>query len=81
MHELIRSADVLVENYVTGKLAQMGLGYEDCRKINPRLIYTSITGMFDLNMLFYAVAGSVVTELGARYRLWADWSICRTGRL
>ncbi|KIJ28293.1 hypothetical protein M422DRAFT_235663 [Sphaerobolus stellatus SS14] len=44
MRELIKTADVLVENYVTGKLAKMGLGYEDCRKINLKLIYTSITG-------------------------------------
>lgn len=34
-----------MENFVTGKLAKMGLGWEDCKKINPRLIYTSITGM------------------------------------
>lgn len=46
MHELIKTADVLVENYVTGKLAKMGLGYEDCKKINPKLIYASITGTF-----------------------------------
>jgi len=44
VHKLIQSADILVENFVTGKLATMGLGYEDCRKINPRLVYASITG-------------------------------------
>ncbi|GJJ14621.1 hypothetical protein Clacol_008887, partial [Clathrus columnatus] len=44
MQDLIKDADVLVENFVTGKLAKMGLGWEDCKKINPRLIYTSITG-------------------------------------
>ncbi|KAL4250559.1 CoA-transferase III family protein [Abortiporus biennis] len=44
VHKLIKDADVLVENYISGKLATMGLGWEDCKKINPRLIYASITG-------------------------------------
>lgn len=42
--ELIKKADVLVENFIPGKLAEMGLGWKDCRKLNPRLIYASISG-------------------------------------
>ncbi len=42
--ELIRSADVLIENYKVGGLAKYGLDYESIRHINPRLIYCSITG-------------------------------------
>ncbi|KAJ2447936.1 hypothetical protein GGI03_007316 [Coemansia sp. RSA 2337] len=42
--DLARSSDVLVENYVPGKLAQYGLSYEELREINPRLVYASITG-------------------------------------
>ena len=44
------SADltVSVENYLPGKLAEMQLGYEDCAKINPKLIYASITGCASL---------------------------------
>jgi succinate--hydroxymethylglutarate CoA-transferase len=45
MERLVKRSDVLVENFVSGKLASMALGWEDCRKINPRLIYASITGM------------------------------------
>lgn len=45
LRKLVKEADVLVENFISGKLAESGLGWEDCRKINPRLIYTSITGM------------------------------------
>jgi len=41
---LIRGADVLVENYRVGTLKQYGLDYESIRKINPRLVYASITG-------------------------------------
>jgi crotonobetainyl-CoA:carnitine CoA-transferase CaiB-like acyl-CoA transferase len=35
---------VLLENYKVGGLAKYGLAYEDLRKINPRIIYCSITG-------------------------------------
>ncbi len=46
--ELIRKiasqADVLVENYKLGGLKKYGLDYESLKKINPRLIYCSITG-------------------------------------
>lgn len=41
---LAAKCDVLVENYVPGKLDKMGLGYEDLRKVNPKLVYCSITG-------------------------------------
>ncbi|RDB17933.1 Succinate--hydroxymethylglutarate CoA-transferase [Hypsizygus marmoreus] len=44
LHRLVERSDILVENFVSGKLASMGLGWEDCHKINPRLIYASITG-------------------------------------
>jgi crotonobetainyl-CoA:carnitine CoA-transferase CaiB-like acyl-CoA transferase len=41
---LAEKSDVLLENYKVGDLARYGLGYEDLRKINPRLIYCSVTG-------------------------------------
>jgi succinate--hydroxymethylglutarate CoA-transferase len=44
VHELIKKADVVVENYLPGKLATMELGYKDVKKINPSIIYASITG-------------------------------------
>ena len=33
-----------MENMLPGKLAENGLGYEQMSALNPRLIYTSITG-------------------------------------
>lgn len=39
---LILSAQV--ENYVPGKLEELGLSYDVCREINPKLIYASISG-------------------------------------
>lgn len=38
-------SDVFVENYVPGKLAEIGLGYEDIQKIAPHIVYCSITGI------------------------------------
>ncbi len=42
--ELARRADVVLENFRPGTVARLGLGYEDVRAINPRVIYCSISG-------------------------------------
>lgn len=44
LYGLAQRSDILVENYVPGKLSEYGLGYEDISKVNPSLIYCSITG-------------------------------------
>jgi crotonobetainyl-CoA:carnitine CoA-transferase CaiB-like acyl-CoA transferase len=41
---LAAEADVVVENFRPGLLDALGLGYEELRLVNPRLIYCSITG-------------------------------------
>jgi crotonobetainyl-CoA:carnitine CoA-transferase CaiB-like acyl-CoA transferase len=41
---LARRSDVLIENFKVGGLAKYGLDYESLKKINPRLIYCSVTG-------------------------------------
>jgi crotonobetainyl-CoA:carnitine CoA-transferase CaiB-like acyl-CoA transferase len=42
--QLIAKADVVVENYHTGQMEKFGLGYEDLKKINPRIIYSCSRG-------------------------------------
>src|SRR5258706_3367 len=42
--KLAAISDVLIENYKFGDLARYGLSYDDLKKINPRLIYCSVTG-------------------------------------
>ncbi|MBI2297072.1 MAG: CoA transferase [Betaproteobacteria bacterium] len=44
VRELAAKSDVLLENYKFGDLARYGLGYEDLGKLNPALIYCSVTG-------------------------------------
>ncbi len=44
VRELAQRSDVLIENYKYGDLARYGLGYDDLKKLNPRLIYCSVTG-------------------------------------
>ncbi|HVC10039.1 MAG TPA: CaiB/BaiF CoA-transferase family protein, partial [Burkholderiales bacterium] len=44
VRELAATCDVLLENYKPGDLGRYGLGYDDLRKVNPRLVYCSVTG-------------------------------------
>jgi crotonobetainyl-CoA:carnitine CoA-transferase CaiB-like acyl-CoA transferase len=41
--ELARKADVVAENFSVGAMARLGLGYEDVKRVNPRIVYASIT--------------------------------------
>jgi formyl-CoA transferase len=42
--DLVKVADVVVENLRPGAADRLGLGYEDVKAINPRLIYAAISG-------------------------------------
>ncbi|KAK5016571.1 hypothetical protein LTR39_002014 [Cryomyces antarcticus] len=44
LHKLAKDCDVLVENYLPGALKKYGMDYESVSKVNPALIYASITG-------------------------------------
>lgn len=44
LRDLIAQSDILVENNRAGVMDRLGLGYQDARAINPRLIYASISG-------------------------------------
>jgi crotonobetainyl-CoA:carnitine CoA-transferase CaiB-like acyl-CoA transferase len=41
--DLIATADVVAENFSTGVMERLGLGYEACKALNPELIYCSIS--------------------------------------
>jgi crotonobetainyl-CoA:carnitine CoA-transferase CaiB-like acyl-CoA transferase len=42
--KLAASADVIIENYRTGTMDRLGLGWDELSKANPRLVYCTITG-------------------------------------
>jgi crotonobetainyl-CoA:carnitine CoA-transferase CaiB-like acyl-CoA transferase len=44
VRRLVADADILIENFKCGGLAKYGLDYASLSKVNPRLIYCSITG-------------------------------------
>jgi crotonobetainyl-CoA:carnitine CoA-transferase CaiB-like acyl-CoA transferase len=44
IRQLVGHVDVLLENFRPGVLDRMGLGYDEMAKLNPRLIYASVTG-------------------------------------
>lgn len=44
LRRLVKTADVLVENFRPGVMSRFGLDYENLRKINPALIYCAISG-------------------------------------
>ncbi|TGQ69749.1 CoA transferase [Mesorhizobium sp. M00.F.Ca.ET.186.01.1.1] len=44
VRRLVATADVMIENFKLGGLKKYGLDYDSLRKINPRLVYCSITG-------------------------------------
>lgn len=44
LHDMVKTVDIVIENYKVGSLAKYGLDYATLISLNPRLIYCSITG-------------------------------------
>ena len=51
LRRLVLEADVLVENFRPGTMEKMGCGWEDLRKINPRLVMARLSGFGQENSL------------------------------
>lgn len=77
IRKLAAKSDVLVEAYRPGALERMGLGADDLKKVNPKIIYTSVSGFGQtgpdrrragVNLIVEAFAGplSVTGEPGQR---------------
>lgn len=43
-HQLARTADVVIEGFRPGVVKRLGVGYEQLRELNPRLVYCSLSG-------------------------------------
>src|SRR5260370_10990642 len=59
--ELVRRADFIVESVPFGYMESLGLGYNTLAKLNPRLIYTSITPFGDTGPAKHYKAADIVT--------------------
>ena len=68
IYDLVKTSDVLVEQFRPGVMKELGFGYEELSRMNPKLIYVSVTGYgqdsskamaagHDLN--YIAVAGAL----------------------
>ena len=44
VHDLVRTADVVIDNYRLGVLARFGLSHDDLHAVNPRIVTCSLTG-------------------------------------
>jgi len=56
VHKLVADYDIVVEQFRPGVMAKLGLGYDHLKKINPAIIYCSITG--------YGQTGPMSTKAG-----------------
>jgi crotonobetainyl-CoA:carnitine CoA-transferase CaiB-like acyl-CoA transferase len=56
VEKLIANSHVVIENYRPGVLNRLGLGYEDCKRLRPDIIYASATG--------YGSSGPLVSKPG-----------------
>jgi len=64
VHQLAKTADVVVENFKTGGAEKLGVGYETLRQINPKIIYCSISG--------YGRTGAAKDRLGYDFVIQAE---------
>ena len=73
--ELIKTADIVIEQFRPGVMDKMGLGYEEAKKVNPKIIYVSVTGYgqtgpyrdkagHDLNYISYAGVLGITGQRG-----------------
>jgi CoA:oxalate CoA-transferase len=60
--DLVRHADVVVENFSPGTMERFGLGYERLRKANPRIILCSISGFGQSGPMASAPAYDIVAQ-------------------
>ena len=71
IYKLTKEADIIVENFRPGVMTRLGYGYEDLKKVNPKIIYCSASGWGDdgpyitrpgQDLLVQSVSGAIMTS-------------------
>ncbi len=79
---MVKDADVVLENYRPGVMDKLGLGYEELKKINPGIIYASVSGFGHYGPYSqrpgYDVIGQAMSGLMSTTG-WPDSAPTRTG--
>lgn len=68
--DLVRTADIVIENFTSGTADRLGVGYEASRAVNPRVIYCSLSGFGAggsdgskaMDVLVQALSGAMYTS-------------------
>ena len=60
--EMVKHADVVVENYRPGTMEKFGLGYEELKKINPKIIYAACSGFGHSGPYQYKPAYDIIVQ-------------------
>ena len=67
--DLVRQADVVVENFTAGTADRLGIGYQPCKAINPRVVYASLSGFGAtdrhgkaMDVIIQALSGAMFTS-------------------
>ncbi|MDF2615576.1 MAG: carnitine dehydratase [Sedimentibacter sp.] len=79
---MVRKADIVLENYRPGTMEKLGLGYEDLKKVNPGIIYGCVSGFGHYgpykNRAGYDIIGQAMGGLMSTTG-WPDGAPTRTG--
>ena len=71
VRRLLKDADIVLENFRPGVMKRLGFGYEECRAINPKIIYCSASGWGSdgpyitrpgQDLLVQSVSGAIMTS-------------------
>ena len=81
LRRLVKTADVLVENFRPGVMKRLGLGYEDLQKENPALIYCAISGFGQDGPMKDAPAyDQIIQGLSGMMSITGDEQLCAAAR-
>ena len=60
--EMVKHADIVLENYRPGTMEKFGLGYDELKKINPKIIYAACSGFGHSGPYQYKPAYDIIVQ-------------------